>query len=271
LSQNLVLRIIVAAIFGPLIILISYLGGYFLYGMIMLLALIGLVEYMIRSNVGLTRFTFYLTLAALVFILHHSMLGEAGIAVAVFIGYFMIVTALSALRNISPAELFESQARLLWGVVYLGFLYPFVFAIRNISDTSGGDWLLFLFGTLWLSDTLAMFAGKTLGKRRLAPTVSPNKTIAGFLGGLLGGLIVAMIMSGWRLSEYFLLLLVGAGLAVSLAGQLGDLVESCWKRSLNIKDSSAIIPGHGGVLDRFDSLLFAVPVLYLYLKYIIYG
>jgi len=128
---------------------------------------------------------------------------------------------------------------------------------------------LFLFGTIWLADTLAMFGGKAFGKRKLAPTVSPNKTVAGFVSGIFGGLIVVTIMYFWRLAGTDIFILAGAGVLVSLIGQLGDLAESCWKRAIGIKDSSKIIPGHGGVLDRFDSLLFSAPALYIYLYYMI--
>jgi phosphatidate cytidylyltransferase len=113
-----------------------------------------------------------------------------------------------------------------------------------------------------------MFGGKAFGKRKLAPTVSPNKTIAGFISGLFGGVIVAVIMHFWRLPDTAFPILIGAGVVVSIIGQLGDLVESCWKRAVEIKDSSAIIPGHGGVLDRFDSLVFSAPVLYAYLYFL---
>ena len=115
---------------------------------------------------------------------------------------------------------------------------------------------------------MAMGVGKAIGRHKFAPTVSPNKTVEGFFGGLLGGIIVAVIMRLWLLSSFDWWVLIVAGLIVSLVGQLGDLVESMWKRSYGIKDSSAIIPGHGGVLDRFDSLLFAAPALYWFLKFI---
>jgi phosphatidate cytidylyltransferase len=81
---------------------------------------------------------------------------------------------------------------------------------------------------------------------------------------------VAVILKFWRLSEINVILLLVSGILVSIVGQLGDLVESCWKRAVGIKDSSSIIPGHGGVLDRFDSLLFASPVLFLFLKFFVY-
>jgi phosphatidate cytidylyltransferase len=129
---------------------------------------------------------------------------------------------------------------------------------------SGGDRLLFLFGLLWVGDTTAMWVGSALGRHKLAPTVSPNKTVEGFVGGILGALAIGVVMIFWRLDAipWYHVLIIAFG--CSIFGQLGDLVESMWKRSLGIKDSSAIIPGHGGVLDRFDSLLFAAPFMLFY-------
>ena len=127
---------------------------------------------------------------------------------------------------------------------------------------------MFLFGLLWVGDTAAMFVGGAIGKHKLAPTVSPNKTIEGFIGGIVGALVIGALMCFWKFSEvpaYHVMLIA---LGCSVFGQLGDLVESMWKRSIGIKDSSAIIPGHGGVLDRFDSLLFAAPFMSFYFTYV---
>ena len=267
--SNLTIRIIVAAIFGPLIILISYLGGYWLFGMVMLFGMIGIGEYMFGSGIRPGMILFWLTLLFTAGALVVSMLLSLSSGLIVLTGYFICLGIISVVQNTAPPELFRRQSVLIWGVAYIGLLYPFVYMVRQISD-KGGDWMLFMFGTLWLSDTLAMFVGKAFGKRKLAPTVSPNKTIAGFVGGMSGGIIVAIILGFWRLADIELPMLLIIGILISLVGQLGDLVESCWKRAVGIKDSSAIIPGHGGVLDRFDSLLFAAPVLYLYLNYFIY-
>ena len=270
MDRNLITRIIVALIFGPLIIFLSYLGGYWLFGMVMLFALIGISEYMIGSGIRTKMLSFWLTLAFTAGILTASMLVSLQSGLIILTGYLICLGIVTAVRNISPSDLFEQQSFLLWGTAYISLLYPFVYLVRQLSD-QGGDWMLFMFGTLWLSDTLAMFVGKAIGKRKLAPTVSPNKTVAGFVGGMTGGIIVALILGFWLLSNFDLYLLMIAGILISLIGQIGDLVESCWKRAIGIKDSSAIIPGHGGVLDRFDSLLFAAPVLYLFLIYFVYG
>ncbi len=111
-------------------------------------------------------------------------------------------------------------------------------------------------------DTAAYFGGKALGKKKLAPAISPNKTWAGFYFGFLGALIAVVVSRLIFLDIEWSKLIVMAGLAC-LFGQIGDLFESALKRYFGVKDSSAILPGHGGILDRFDSLLFAAPVVYL--------
>ncbi len=271
MSRNLVLRIIVAAIFCPAIIYIGYLGGYALKGMLLLFAIIGMGEYLWNIKLKPSSPLYWLAILFTVGTAAATM--EIGFSAGFILlsGFFVCAGMYLAVKNESPEKLFNGCAVLFWGVAYIGLLYPYVYYVRSLSIESGGHWLLFLFGTLWLSDTLAMGVGKNLGKHKLAPTVSPNKTVEGFFGGIFGGIIVALIMKLWLLPEISPVFLVIAGLIVSIVGQLGDLVESMWKRSHGVKDSSAIIPGHGGVLDRFDSLLFAAPALYWFLKYVVYG
>jgi phosphatidate cytidylyltransferase len=270
MDRNLLIRTLVAVVFGPLIILISYLGGNWLIGMILLFAIIGAVEFMINIRVGVASATFWISLAFVGGMVATSLLVSPNWGMNLFVGYFLSIGLIMAVRRGSPEGLYATYTSLIWGMAYLGLLYPFIFYIRAHFPETGGDWLLFLFGTLWLSDSLAMWIGKSIGRRMLAPNVSPNKTVEGFIAGMFGGVIVAVILGYWRLSEVMLPLLVAAGLLISVVGQLGDLVESVWKRSLGIKDSSRIIPGHGGVLDRFDSLLFAAPALYWFLKFVIF-
>ncbi len=117
--------------------------------------------------------------------------------------------------------------------------------------------------TIWASDTGAYFIGKSFGKKRLAPQISPKKTYAGLFGALFGGAMLTLAfgkMLGMDIAES---IVVGA--MIGLLGQLGDIFESIAKRVYNVKDSSALIPGHGGMLDRIDSFLFSTPFLYHYL------
>lgn len=268
--NNMVVRVIVAAIFGPLIILISYLGGNYLLGMIFFFAMLGIGEFLWQT-IGKRMYLFWVltVLFTAAMIAASIRLGyEAG--TALLAGYFLLIGMLLSIRSETPEELFRIMSRLTWGTAYIGLLWPFLFLIRDYTE-KGGDWLLFLFGALWLGDSMAMWVGGAIGKRKLAPTVSPNKTIAGFIGGLSGGIIVAVVLGFWRLNDIPLVYLIPAGLLMTFVGQLGDLTESMWKRAIGIKDSSKLIPGHGGVLDRFDSTLFAAPALYLFMKYFLFG
>jgi phosphatidate cytidylyltransferase len=162
----------------------------------------------------------------------------------------------------------------LFAFFYLTFGFGSLILIRDsgvVAQAQAGGWLLFLFGTTWIVDTAAYFCGWKFGRAKLSPAVSPNKTIVGFIGGFAGALLSAGIFNFLFLAEVGFLRLIGPAVVVALFGQLGDLVESIFKREMGKKDSSDLIPGHGGVLDRFDSILFAAPALYLYLKYIFSG
>lgn len=146
-------------------------------------------------------------------------------------------------------------------IAYIGLPLGLFVHIRGFS----GGFQLALLGFLltWATDTLAYYTGKTLGGPRLAPAVSPGKTVSGALGGLAGGTAAALIMRGWL--PYATSELVILGLVAASAAQAGDLTESAIKRFTGVKDAGSILPGHGGFLDRFDSFLFVVPILYLFI------
>lgn len=277
-------RLAVAAVAIPAILWISYQGGGWLFGLVMLLAVVGGGEFLINEKFRPGGGLFWLALAAIVLLVATStefdsknltmfaLLNEAAGSgpLMIFLGFFLISGMLLAIGRRPPAELFGRHSRLVWGVCYIGLLYPFVFKLGGGAATlSGGDCLLFLFALLWVGDTAAMAAGKNLGRHKLAPAVSPDKTAEGFIGGIVGALLAGLVLYWWKLETLGIGHVLAIATICSVFGQLGDLVESMWKRSLNIKDSSGIIPGHGGVLDRFDSLLFAAPAMYAYLHIVL--
>ncbi|UCC44512.1 MAG: phosphatidate cytidylyltransferase [Candidatus Zixiibacteriota bacterium] len=278
--RNLIIRTSVAAVTIPIILWISYRGGLWLIGMVGLFAMLAMFEFVYAEGYRPRHVLFWIGpawLGAVLYGLWNA--APAGIigfesALAPFwmpglwsLGFVLVGGMIFAVGKQSPEELFNKYTRYLWGVLYITALYPFVVSVGQgkLFVDSGGDNLLFLFGLLWVGDTAAMGFGKWLGKHKLAPTVSPNKTVEGFVGGIIGAAAIGVLMIFWKFSAWpwyhVLILAVGC----SVFGQLGDLVESMWKRSLGIKDSSSIIPGHGGVLDRFDSLLFAAPFMFFYL------
>lgn len=155
------------------------------------------------------------------------------------------------------------EAGIALGLVAYGLAYFTLAMISTYWLHVMDPWLLLaLFFVVWAGDSVAYFAGSAFGKRRLAPIVSPNKTWEGSAAGLVASVGVLALWSAWRLDAVrYDLLVVGAITAV--AGQIGDLVESLFKRGVGVKDSSNLLPGHGGLYDRLDALLFAAPVFLL--------
>ena len=154
----------------------------------------------------------------------------------------------------------------LLGVFYVAlFLYPAVPVRFEFGETAGRHWILILLAVLWAGDTAALLVGRSFGRTPFAPRISPKKTNEGAVGGLLAGVAAALLVQRFAFPDLPRVHVLAVSLLLGAFGQLGDLAESMLKRAAQIKDSSHLIPGHGGVLDRIDSLLFAFPVLYLYL------
>jgi phosphatidate cytidylyltransferase len=174
----------------------------------------------------------------------------------------VIVARLFSRRPVEGA--LEDIAVTLFGIVYVALLFSFQVAIH--AGPPGKQWLVFLFLVIWASDIGAYYVGTAFGKHRLYEKISPKKSIEGLLGGILASVLVAILCKLWLVpaAGWAEAALLGAFLA--LVGTVGDLAESLIKRSAGVKDSGTIIPGHGGILDRMDSMLFAAPMLFFYLR-----
>jgi len=165
---------------------------------------------------------------------------------------------------------FTSWAWTIAGIFYVGWLLSYLVALRNIDPVNlevGRNWVFFALFTNFGSDTAAFFIGRTWGKHRLAPHISPGKTWEGAIGGVLGAIIVSLVLViplNLPLSYGQAIFL---SLVVSIFGQLGDLAESLFKRNMGVKESGKLLPGHGGALDRTDSLVFAGVVVYYYVLF----
>lgn len=158
---------------------------------------------------------------------------------------------------------FKLLARYGFGMLYLGILGGYVVLLRNQED--GGNWLVIASAITACSDSCAYFVGKKFGKRKLCPSVSPNKTIEGAIGGITGGTVAAVVFCWLLLPHIQILFLIPAAMFLCVLGIGGDLLESIVKRGTNTKDSGTCLGGHGGILDRVDSLLFVCPALYFLL------
>jgi phosphatidate cytidylyltransferase len=180
------------------------------------------------------------------------------------------------LRRVPREKAFTGWAWTMAGILYVGWLLSHLVAIRGLDD--GRNWVFFALFITFASDTTAFFAGRALGRHRLAPNISPGKTWEGAIGGILGAILASLFFTLPRLfnlsNPLYLQDLacwqaVLLGLLVSIFGQLGDLVESLFKRNMGVKDSGQLIPGHGGVLDRMDSVIFTCIVVYYYVIWVI--
>ena len=162
---------------------------------------------------------------------------------------------------------FSYVSNTIFGIVYVSFLMSYLGVIRASGD-NGRELIFFVLLITWMGDTTAYYGGKGFGKHKLAPAISPKKTVEGAIIGLIGSIVGAIIAKSWFL-DISILNAIAAGILIGVFGQFGDLSESIIKRNLQVKDSGGIIPGHGGILDRVDSLLFSAPVFYYYYRFIV--
>jgi len=191
----------------------------------------------------------------------HSLGRGAGWGPGAF-SFFLLLPTLAALAvllsGVAPPAALGGAASTVFGVLLIPLPAVSLCYLRGFSPRA----VVFLFGVVWICDSCAYYGGKRFGKHKLAPVVSPNKTWEGTLWGFVGATVFGAIAGTWILMpELGPVRGAFAGALVSSAGQLGDLVESMWKRGAGVKDSGVFLPGHGGFYDRIDSLLFAGPVL----------
>jgi phosphatidate cytidylyltransferase len=241
----------------PLVLAAVFLAGPELFGAIVLaLALVALQEYL-----ALCAVEPLIAAAVLACAVPLLVAVPAGGLPAAAVAAPLALSLLSLWRVADPARRFRGLAEGLLGLGYIGYGMGCLWLLRE-ATAYGAAWLFLVLAATWAGDSAAYFVGSRFGRRKLAPTLSPNKTWAGAVGGLAGSLAGALcalpLFHGAAPAE----LIAAAGLAVGAAGQLGDLFESLWKRAKGVKDSGRLIPGHGGILDRIDSLLLGIPAGY---------
>lgn len=185
-------------------------------------------------------------------------------------GSLALLVALGFLAVVLAGDTAAAYRDWLWlvaGLVYVGFLGSHLVFVRQLDH--GRDWALLAVFATFSTDTAAYFVGRLVGRTKLVPRISPGKTVEGSLGGLVAGFVAVVALNrlpGLQEDTAAILLLA---LLLPLAAQIGDLAESLLKRSGGVKDASGLVPGHGGILDRLDSLLFTGPLVYYYVRWVI--
>ncbi|GAK54367.1 phosphatidate cytidylyltransferase [Candidatus Moduliflexus flocculans] len=159
-------------------------------------------------------------------------------------------------------EAMTALAVTMFGIMYVSWFFMHLTLLRGLPY--GKQYVFYLLILIWVGDSGAYYAGKSLGKHPLSPIISPKKTIEGAIGGTAATLLASVIAKYTFLPHISLLHALTLGLLLAIVAQIGDLCESLLKRSVNVKDSGTLLPGHGGILDRVDGLIFAAPVLYYY-------
>lgn len=259
MKQRIVTAVVAAAIFLPIV----FLGRIPFVLLAYLLATVGLYELLKMRNLSIFSIPGFMSLLLLWVILYPNNYYDAlatfnysktelGIAFVLILLTYSVIT-----KN---RFTFEDVSFIALSAIYVGIGFYFF-----IETRFGG--LVYIFYSLfiiWATDSGAYFIGKAIGKRKLWPEISPNKTVAGSIGGVVCAVIIAVLFSLLTNINASMVTLAGITIVLSIFGQIGDLVESALKRHFNVKDSGIILPGHGGILDRFDSLLFVWPLLHFF-------
>ncbi|MDP8239634.1 MAG: phosphatidate cytidylyltransferase [Candidatus Hatepunaea meridiana] len=270
-------RLIVAAWGIPLLLGLTWLGGWWTALLIAAISFVAQKEYyMLQRNLNRNPFIVLGLGCGVIVVI--TWMTDYNLIHWILIATFLIV----AVKTLHKGKSHQDVLVTFGGICYIPLLLGSFIVIRGWSGgepfwmvegcvrqecltyPDAGRWLAFcVLGSIWVGDTAAYAGGRMMGKHKLAPTISPNKTIEGFIFGFFGAILFSMIW--WRLGLVRFDVGLVVGIAAGLFGQIGDLFESALKRECGVKDSSNLLPGHGGLLDRFDSLLFTAPIVAIYI------
>jgi phosphatidate cytidylyltransferase len=257
MGQRLVTGVIAGAAFIGLLVA----GGWYYIGLLLLLALIGFWEYARLNGQSWKRLDVLAGFVVVLLIVLPRLTFDWELPSYESMAWLSMFVLLSGTVFSKNRIQLEHVSVLFLGVIYVGTGFHYMAATREL--THGIFWSSLTFACVWASDAGAYFVGKAIGRTKLWPAISPNKTIEGALGGLVIAVLTGLIFSYFRPEwlDYGQAMLIG--LTAAAAGQLGDLIQSAYKRFRNVKDSGQLLPGHGGVLDRTDSWLIVFPLVHV--------
>lgn len=264
---------VLVAIFGiPIIVMLVLVGGLPFVGLVLLINILAQYEFYQLTERKQMHPLKLLGLAGTVLItlcLYYFGIEPLWLILA---GLFYLTLLIELFRNKGSAT--YNIAATTWGIFYPTVFFGFNILIRELPNSlgidyaAGGRWILLMLITIWICDTAAYFIGSAWGRHKLYSRVSPHKTVEGAVSGFVFAILTAYGCHHLLIKEFPLIHSIAIGILVGILSQIGDLVESLFKRDAGVKDTSGILPGHGGFLDRFDAPLFMAPLVYLYLRFV---
>lgn len=262
--KNRFARELTALVLAPLLIwIIGWSPEFVFIGTFSLLATLALWEFLALGAQKGYPIQSAVSIALGLLILATFVFPEVSVEVGVF-ATLLIIPAVYVFSRSPLEEALPATAVCTLGTLYIAMLAGALLRLRLDFGTTGPLLVFYLMIVVWAGDAGAYYVGRRFGRTKLSPRVSPKKTIEGGIGGVIASMIAAAVIHLTFLPQFPLLHAVLAAVLLSVAGIIGDLAESLWKRSADVKDSGRMLPGHGGFLDRSDSILFTAPILYAY-------
>lgn len=256
-------REITAVVAAPFAIwIIGWAHPYVFDGAMTIVAALALYEFLDLGTRKGYHLPIPLCIGVMLFIIAAFILKPISVELGVFVA-LLVIPGWYVVSHRNLEEALPSSAVAVLATLYVGMLGGSL--IRLHDDFPDGPKLVFfLLLVVWFGDTGAYYFGRTLGRHKLSPRISPKKTVEGLIGGVVSSVATAVIIHFAFFRNFPLVHAIIAGVILPLAGVIGDLAESMWKRSAEVKDSGTLLPGHGGFLDRFDSVFYTTPILYGY-------
>lgn len=271
--KSFAVRSVIALFFGPLLLFIFWKGGYFLLGLVLLVVALSYWEFvrLVAAKGASAQF------------ISGELIAVASVLAVFFNTGVVIPLILIGVTLVFFIEIYRKQGSpilnigaTLFGALFFSLFFGSFLLIRelphihNFEYSEAGQWILMLVLSTWACDSAAMVVGSYFGRHKLIERISPNKSIEGTIAGFFSGILAAYICHIWFIDFLSPLDSIAIGAIAGIFGQYGDLFESMLKRDAGVKDSSNLIPGHGGIMDRFDSLTLSAPIMYLYLIYVVF-